>query len=159
MFPGWLIWRAFSTSRQLEQRLAKGDAGLLNDDRFSIDRVTLGPPGTELIEDVQFIPVQQMPTVVQPTSIVEPPQTPLYGQEMNDMNEHMEIERRFIVDAREEKPWRAAAVHRIEQHYTVGDWLKLAKQWSEGEGVTWWLPVERDHLNDRRMDHASSSEE
>ena len=73
LFPGWLIWRAFSTSRQLEQRLAQGDATLLNDDRFSIDRVTLGPPGTQLIEDVQFIPVQQIATVVQPTAVVEAP--------------------------------------------------------------------------------------
>ena len=73
VFPGWLIWRAFSTSRQLEQRLEQGDAGLLTDDRFSIDRVTLGPPGTQLIEDVQFIPVQQIPTVVQSASAVEPP--------------------------------------------------------------------------------------
>ena len=73
VFPGWLIWRAFSTSRQLEQRLAQGDATLLNDDRFSIDRVTLGPPGTQLIEDVQFIPVQQIATAVQPTAIVEAP--------------------------------------------------------------------------------------
>ena len=79
VFPGWLIWRAFSTSRQLEQRLAQGDATLLNDDRFSIDRVTLGPPGTQLIEDVQFIPVQQIATVVQPTPIVgasAPPNPP-----------------------------------------------------------------------------------
>ena len=73
VFPGWLIWRAFSTSRQLEQRLARGDATLLNDDRFSIDRVTLGPPGTQLIEDVQFIPVQQIATAVQPKAIVEAP--------------------------------------------------------------------------------------
>ena len=73
VFPGWLIWRAFSTSRQLEQRLAQGDATLLNDDRFSIDRVTLGPPGTQLIEDVQFIPVQQIATAVQPTATVEGP--------------------------------------------------------------------------------------
>ena len=73
VFPGWLIWRAFSTSRQLEQRLARGDATLLNDDRFSIDRVTLGPPGTQLIEDVQFIPVQQIATAVQPTAIEEAP--------------------------------------------------------------------------------------
>ena len=73
VFPGWLIWRAFSTSRQLEQRLAQGDATLLNDDRFSIDRVTLGPPGTQLIEDVQFIPVQQIATAVQRTAIVEAP--------------------------------------------------------------------------------------
>jgi hypothetical protein len=73
VFPGWLIWRAFSTSRQLEQRLARGDATLLNDDRFSIDRVTLGPPGTQLIEDVQFIPVQQIATTVQPMANVEAP--------------------------------------------------------------------------------------
>ena len=58
LFPGWLIWRAFSTSRQLELRLAQGDASLLSDDRFSIDRVTLGPQGTQLIEDVQFIAIQ-----------------------------------------------------------------------------------------------------
>lgn len=63
VFPAWLIWRAFSTSRQLEQRLARGDATLLNDDRFNIDRVTLGPAGTELIEDVQFVAVQ-MPSYV-----------------------------------------------------------------------------------------------
>ena len=73
VFPGWLIWRAVSSSRQLEQRLAQGDATLLNDDRFSIDRVTLGPPGTQLIEDVQFIPVQQIATAVQPTAVVEAP--------------------------------------------------------------------------------------
>lgn len=67
VFPAWLIWRAFSTSRQLEQRLAKGDATLLNDDRFNIDRVTLGPAGTELIEDVQFVAVQMPPYIpVQP---------------------------------------------------------------------------------------------
>jgi len=29
----------------------------LNDDRFTVDRVTLGPPGTHLIEDVQFVVV------------------------------------------------------------------------------------------------------
>ena len=61
LFPAWLIWRAFSTSRQLESRLARGDATLLDDDRFKIDRVTLGPPGTELIEDVQFVAVQTHP--------------------------------------------------------------------------------------------------
>lgn len=67
VFPAWLIWRAFSTSRQLEQRLAQGDATLLNDDRFNIDRVTLGPAGTELIEDVQFVAVQMPPYIpVQP---------------------------------------------------------------------------------------------
>ena len=61
LFPAWLIWRAFSTSRQLELWLAQGDATLINDDRFNIDRVTLGPPGTELIEDVQFVAIQTQP--------------------------------------------------------------------------------------------------
>ena len=65
------------------------------------------------------------------------------------MNEHMEIERRFIVDGREEKPWRQNSdVHRIEQHYTVGDWLNLDgnKLIFDGEVVTPITPVERDHL-------------
>jgi hypothetical protein len=61
VFPAWLIWRALSTSRQLERRLAAGDPTLLNDDRFKVDRVTLGPAGTELIEDVQFVAVASVP--------------------------------------------------------------------------------------------------
>ena len=40
--------------------------------------------------------------------------------------DHLEIERRFLVDAREEKPWREAEVHHaIEQHYGVGNHLHL----------------------------------
>ena len=40
--------------------------------------------------------------------------------------ENMEIERRFIVDAREEKPWRVAGeAVSIEQHYGVGEWLAV----------------------------------
>ena len=69
LFPAWLIWRAFSTSRQLEQRLAQGDATLINDDRFNVDRVTLGPPGTELIEDVQFVAIQTQPVAYTPQPI------------------------------------------------------------------------------------------
>ena len=73
LFPAWLIWRAFSTSRQLEQRLAGGDATLIDDDRFNVDRVTLGPPGTELIEDVQFVAVQTQPIAygTQPITVGE----------------------------------------------------------------------------------------
>ena len=77
VFPLWLIWRAFSTSRQLELRLAQGDATLLDDDRFNIDRVTLGPPGTELIEDVQFVAVQTQPVAHAP----QPNWTP--GEDMH----------------------------------------------------------------------------
>ena len=57
LLPAWLIWRAVSTARALEKRLAQGDATLLKDDRFKVDRVALGPAGTELIEDVQFVSV------------------------------------------------------------------------------------------------------
>ena len=62
LFPAWLIWRAISTSRSLEHRIAIGDDSLLADDRFSIDRVTLGPPGTQWIENVQFVAVAAQPT-------------------------------------------------------------------------------------------------
>ena len=70
-------------------------------------------------------------------------------EEVNDMDEHMEIERRFLVDGREEKPWRLHSdVFQIEQHYTVGDWLNvqdLALMF-EDEVFTKITPVERDHL-------------
>ena len=65
------------------------------------------------------------------------------------MDEHMEIERRFLVDGREEKPWRLHSdVFQIEQHYTVGDWLNvqdLALMF-EGDIFTDITPTERDHL-------------
>lgn len=68
---------------------------------------------------------------------------------MNDVDKHMEIERRFLVDGREEKPWRLHSdVFQIEQHYTVGDWLNvqdLALMF-EDEVFTKVTPVERDHL-------------
>jgi hypothetical protein len=52
VFPLWLIWRAYSTSKKLER-------GLM------IDRVTLGPQGTQMIENVEFIvaPVQHQSIV------------------------------------------------------------------------------------------------
>ncbi|MDA8759838.1 hypothetical protein N9M83_06370 [Candidatus Poseidonia alphae] len=64
-FPLWLIWRAYSTSKKLEQGLLFGDPALLESDQFKIDRVTLGPQGTQLIENVEFVmaPVQQQPVV------------------------------------------------------------------------------------------------
>ncbi len=68
---------------------------------------------------------------------------------MNDMDEHMEIERRFLVDGREEKPWRQHSdVFEIEQHYTVGDWLNVQglMLMFEGDVFTDITPTERDHL-------------
>ncbi len=42
------------------------------------------------------------------------------------MDDHVEIERRFLVDGREEKPWREEAeVLLIEQHYNVGQHLEM----------------------------------
>lgn len=65
------------------------------------------------------------------------------------MNEHMEIERRFLVDGREEKPWRQHSdVFQIEQYYTVGDWLSVNELtlMFEGDVFTDITPTERDHL-------------
>ena len=56
-FPLWLIWRAYRTSNDLDHRLSSGDVTLLTDDRYTVDRVTLGPPGTTLVDDVQFVMV------------------------------------------------------------------------------------------------------
>ena len=45
------------------------------------------------------------------------------------MDEHTEIERRFLVDAREEKPWRnGIGRFAIEQHYNVGALLHVHEQ-------------------------------
>ena len=65
------------------------------------------------------------------------------------MDEHMEIERRFLVDGREEKPWRQHSdAFQIEQYYTVGDWLNVQDfaLMFEDEVFTKVTPVERDHL-------------
>ena len=67
-FPLWLIIRAMRTSAALERRLRSNDPTLLDDEKFKIDRVTLGPAGTELTEEVRF--------VVAPTAPA-PPQVPL----------------------------------------------------------------------------------
>jgi hypothetical protein len=42
-----------------------GDPALLDSDQFKIDRVTLGPQGTQMIENVEFIvaPVQHQSIV------------------------------------------------------------------------------------------------
>ena len=65
------------------------------------------------------------------------------------MDDHMEIERRFLVDGREKKPWRQHSdVSQIEQHYTVGDWLNVQDLtlMFEGEVFTDITSTERDHL-------------
>jgi len=65
------------------------------------------------------------------------------------MDDHMEIERRFLVDGREEKPWRQHSdVFEIEQHYTVGDCLNVQglTLMFEDEVLTDITPVERDLL-------------
>ena len=65
VFTLWLIWRAYSTSKKLERGLMVGDPTLLDSDQFKIDRVTLGPQGTQMIENVEFIvaPVQHQSIV------------------------------------------------------------------------------------------------
>ena len=54
-FPLWLVWRAYSTSKKLERGLMTGDPELLGSAQFKIARVPLGPQGTQLIDDVEFV--------------------------------------------------------------------------------------------------------
>ena len=65
------------------------------------------------------------------------------------MDEHVEIERRFLVDARGDKPWRVnAATSQIEQYYTVGDLLSIENGalLHEGEAVAALTEAEESHL-------------
>lgn len=71
-FPLWLIWRAYSNSKRLERGLASGDSELLGSDQFKIDRVTLGPQGTQLIENVEFVVIQNQ----HPQAVVQGGVTP-----------------------------------------------------------------------------------
>lgn len=66
------------------------------------------------------------------------------------MPEHMEIERRFIVDAREAKPWREEGVAVvIEQHYGVGEWLAVEGDTLRygGETIALLDEQQRQHLD------------
>ncbi|MEC8168676.1 MAG: CYTH domain-containing protein [Candidatus Thermoplasmatota archaeon] len=65
------------------------------------------------------------------------------------MDEHVEIERRFLVDARGDKPWRVnAAISQIEQYYTVGELLSIedGTLLHEGETVAALTEAEESHL-------------
>ena len=47
-----------------------------------------------------------------------------------NMNENVEIERRFLIDAREEKPWQGGKHIEIQQYY-------LSEVTSDNGAVTW----------------------
>jgi len=55
MLPTWMIFRAIHAAYTLERRLAQHDITLLHDHRYNIDTVTLGPPGTQILENVQIV--------------------------------------------------------------------------------------------------------
>ena len=102
VFPLWLIWRASFTSRQLELRLAQGDATLLDDDRFSIDRNAPAPWNR---------------TTKTACSQIHPNQT----GHRRGYAWMSKTKRRSFFGGR--TPWETAAKRRtiaIEQHYNVG---------------------------------------
>ena len=51
----WLLHRAYSKEKDLERRLLQCDTSLLTEQGFTIERVTLGPSGSQIIENAQIV--------------------------------------------------------------------------------------------------------
>jgi hypothetical protein len=71
---GWLLQRAYSKEKALERRLVECDNSLLYEQGYIIERVTLGPHGSQILENAQvvFQPVYQ--PVYQPQQWMPPQQ-------------------------------------------------------------------------------------
>ena len=57
--PLAVIWWAIRTHRSINKKIQRGDISLLNDSGFKIKRITQGPPGTQIYDDVTLIYPQQ----------------------------------------------------------------------------------------------------
>jgi len=68
---GWLLQRAYSKEKTLERRLVQCDNTLLYEQGYTIERVTLGPQGSQILENAQVV----YQPVYQPQQWV-PPQQP-----------------------------------------------------------------------------------
>jgi hypothetical protein len=51
----WLIYLAIQREHQLDQRLLTCDTTLLTESGYIIERVTLGPAGSHIIENAQVV--------------------------------------------------------------------------------------------------------
>ena len=57
--PLAVIWWAVRSHRSINKKIRQGDVSILNDSGFKIKRVTQGPPGTQIYDDVTLLYSQQ----------------------------------------------------------------------------------------------------
>jgi hypothetical protein len=57
--PLAIIWWAVRSHRSINKKIQRGDVSLLSDSGFKIKRITQGPPGTQIYDDVTLIYSQQ----------------------------------------------------------------------------------------------------
>ena len=58
--PLAVIWWAIRSHRSINKKIQRGDISLLNDSGFKIKRITQGPPGTQIYDDVTLVYPQQV---------------------------------------------------------------------------------------------------
>ena len=57
--PVAVIWWAVRSHRSINKKIRQGDVSILNDSGFKIKRITQGPPGTQIYDDVTLVYSQQ----------------------------------------------------------------------------------------------------
>jgi len=57
--PLAVIWWAVRSHRSINKKIQRGDVSILSDSGFKIKRVTQGPPGTQIYDDVTLLYSQQ----------------------------------------------------------------------------------------------------
>jgi hypothetical protein len=57
--PLAVIWWAVRSHRSINKKIQRGDVSILSDSGFKIKRITQGPPGTQIYDDVTLLYSQQ----------------------------------------------------------------------------------------------------
>ena len=53
--PLTVIWWAVRSHLSINKKIQRGDASILSDSGFKIKRITQGPPGTQIYDDVTLL--------------------------------------------------------------------------------------------------------
>ncbi|MDC0340694.1 hypothetical protein OAM96_01915 [Candidatus Poseidoniaceae archaeon] len=57
--PLAVIWWAIRSHRSINKKIQRGDISILSDSGVKIKRITQGPPGTQIYDDVTLVYSQQ----------------------------------------------------------------------------------------------------
>ena len=57
--PLAVIWWAIRSHRSINNKIQRGDISILSDSGVKIKRITQGPPGTQIYDDVTLVYSQQ----------------------------------------------------------------------------------------------------